>query len=156
MKRLAALALLPLGATLGIGAPLAQTAPAAVEGVTINVKVTDLRNAKGIVRACMTSDEGKFPRCRGVAGAHGATADAAEGTIAFTFKGVKPGRYAIALLHDENENGKADRALGMMPKEGFGFSRDAKVRMGPPSFDEAAITIGAAPVSQTIKMRYML
>jgi uncharacterized protein (DUF2141 family) len=72
MKRLAALALLPLGAALGIGAPLAQTAPAAAEGVTINVKVTDLRNAKGIVRACMTSDEGKFPRCRGVAGAHGA------------------------------------------------------------------------------------
>ncbi|MEL6530372.1 MAG: DUF2141 domain-containing protein, partial [Pseudomonadota bacterium] len=24
---------------------------------------------------------------------------------------------------DENDNGKADRTLGMIPKEGYGFSR---------------------------------
>lgn len=156
MRRRAALALLPLAAAVGAGAPAAQEAPAAAQGATINVTVTDLRNAKGIVRACMTTDKGKFPRCRGVAGAHGATADAEEGTITFTFTGVKPGRYAIALLHDENSNGKADRALGMMPKEGFGFSRDAKVRMGPPKFSDAAFDIGAQDRNLTIRMRYML
>ena len=156
MKRLAALAMLPLAGVHGANAPAGTATPAASEGATISVTVTNLRNAKGIVRACMTTDEDKFPRCRGVAGAHGATADAQEGSIVFTFTGVKPGRYAIALLHDENGNGKADRALGMMPKEGFGFSRDAKVRMGPPKFREAAFDIGQDDRSLTIRMRYML
>ena len=69
---------------------------------------------------------------------------------------MKPGRYAIALLHDENENGKADRALGMMPREGFGFSRDAPVRMGPPKFHDAAFEMVSQDRQMTIKMRYML
>ncbi len=73
-------------------------------------------------------------------------------TIRFT--GVKPGDYAIALLHDENDNGKADRTLGMIPREGYGFSRDAKVRMGPPKFRDAVFTHGAEKQSLAIKMRY--
>ena len=124
-------------------------------GATVTVTVSDVRSNKGVVRACMTADPARFPRCRGVPGAHSAVVRA-QGSLTFTFTGVAPGRYAIALLHDENDNGKADRALGMMPKEGFGFSRDAPVRMGPPSFGDAAITIGTAAAPHRIRMRYML
>lgn len=149
MNRIMVLLALPVATLLG-----GATAPA--DGATITVKVTELRNAKGVVRACMTTDETRFPKCRGVPGAHGATANAHEGSISITFTGVKQGRYAIALLHDENSNGRADRALGMMPKEGFGFSRDAAVRMGPPKFKDAAVDIGAEDRTLTIRMRYML
>jgi uncharacterized protein (DUF2141 family) len=121
----------------------------------VHVDVTELRNAKGVVRACMTHDPGSFPRCRGVDGAYGETVPAAQ-RLTFTFRDVKPGTYAIALLHDENNNGKADRVLGMMPKEGFGFSRDAKVSMGPPKFGSAAFDVDGKPVRQSIRMRYML
>ena len=121
----------------------------------VTIEITDLRSAKGVVRACMTTDPGKFPKCRGVPGAHSAVVPAGK-TAVLTFDGVKPGRYASALLHDENDNGKADRAISMIPKEGFGFSRDANVRMGPPKFDAAAFEVGAVPVRQTIRMRYML
>jgi len=72
------------------------------------------------------------------------------------FRNVAPGTYAIALLHDENGNGRADRALSMIPREGFGFSRDAPVRFGPPSFAAAAMEVGSVAVHQTIRMRYML
>lgn len=144
-------------AALGLllaAAPIA--AEPAQDTVTVTVTVTGLRNADGVVRACMTADEKRFPKCRGVAGAYAAKVDAREGTVTFTFTDVTPGHYAIALLHDENANGKADRALGMMPKEGFGFSRDAPVRMGPPSFKDAAIDIGHTDRHLTIHMRYML
>jgi uncharacterized protein (DUF2141 family) len=124
-------------------------------GVTVTVKVTDIRNAKGVVRACMTTDAKKFPRCQGNPEAHSMVANAATG-VTLTFKGVKPGKYALALLHDENNNGKADRALGMMPKEGYGFSRDAPVRMGPPKFSEAAFDVGSEAQAMTVKMRYWL
>ena len=103
----------------------------------------------------MTPLPERFPRCRGDESAYRTVVPAKE-TLTLTFPAVAPGRYAIALLHDENDNGKADRALGMMPKEGYGFSRDAKVRMGPPKFDEAAFEVGSKPVNQTIRMRYML
>lgn len=124
-------------------------------GSTVTVTANNLRSAEGVVRACMTTNPKRFPKCRGDAAAYSVVVPAGT-TVTFSFKGVKPGRYAIALLHDENDNGKADRALMMMPTEGYGFSRDAKVRMGPPKFDAAAFNVGTANQSQTIKMRYML
>jgi len=137
---------------------LVGTSPAQVpHGVTVRVAVTALRNHDGVVMACMTTDEGHFPRCRGDAASYRAnvSADGAPETLVISFPDVRPGTYAIALLHDENGNGRADKAA-MIPREGFGFSRDARVRMGPPTFDDAAFAVGTQPVQQTIRMRYML
>ena len=147
-----ALALLPLGTALVAATPAGVSRHTA----TITVTATDLRNAKGMVLACLTSEEANFPKCRGVPGVRGAKARAIEGSVKLTFTDVPAGRYAIAILHDENANGKADRMLGMMPKEGFVFSRDAKVRMGPPEFGDAAFDVGTADKSMAIKVRYML
>lgn len=121
----------------------------------VTVTVTGLRSAKGVVRACMTTDSTRFPKCAGDPHSHRIVVPAAT-SLRLTFKGVTPGRYAIALLHDENNNGKADRALGMMPKEGFGFSRDAPVRMAPPKYADAVFSLDGKDAAMTIKMRYML
>ena len=88
-----------------------------------------------------------------------ATGPAPSGTVVvqvsgLRFTGVPPGRYAIALLDDANRNGKADKAL-FLPREGFGFSRNAAVRFGPPKFAAAAFDVGAGEVSVPIRMRYM-
>jgi uncharacterized protein (DUF2141 family) len=123
--------------------------------VDVRVAITSLRSEEGVVRACMTTDPVRFPRCQGDANAYAIVVRASEAT-SLDFPAVRPGTYAIALLHDENDNGRADRALGMMPKEGFGFSRDARVRLGPPAFGDAAFRVDRAPVRQTIRMRYML
>ena len=134
---------------------LAANAPAERAGTDVTISVAELRNTHGTVMACMTANVERFPRCQGDPNSYRAKVPAGRaGSV--EFHGVRPGRYAIALLHDENSNGKADRALSMIPKEGFGFSRDAKVKMGPPSFEDAPISVGGAPVRQTIRMRYML
>ncbi|QFT76452.1 DUF2141 domain-containing protein [Erythrobacter sp. THAF29] len=135
------------------GALTAMAAPVAASEVTITV--TDLRNTKGVVRACMTTKEDIFPKCIKDPASHRTVVPAGE-KVTITFKGVKPGNYAIALLHDENDDGKANRALGMMPKEGYGFSRDAPVRMAPPKFKDAVFEHGEEAQSLTIKMRYFL
>ena len=101
----------------------------------------------------MTTTEQDFPKCK--KSSH-ETVVKANGTVSFTFKDVAPGQYAIALLHDENDNGKMDRVMGMMPKEGYGFSRDAEVKMAPPKFKDAVFRHGEKPQSLTIKMRYFL
>nr|WP_128891373.1 DUF2141 domain-containing protein [Erythrobacter sp. HKB08] len=147
-RRLSQVGLLALAA-------IALPANSAASSSSIKVTVTELRNTKGVVRACLTPDPDDFPKCEKGETAHSVVVPAGE-TVTLTFENVRPGRYAIALLHDENNNNKADRALLMMPKEGFGFSRDAKVRMGPPKFDAAAIDVPAGASRQTIRMRYML
>ncbi|MGX7927638.1 DUF2141 domain-containing protein [Tsuneonella sp. HG094] len=121
----------------------------------VGVSVSGLRSTKGVVRACMTGNAARFPKCAGDPASYRLVVPA-KSAGRLVFKGVTPGRYAIALLHDENDNGKADRALGMMPKEGFGFSRDAPVRMAPPKYADAVFAVEDRDLSLSIKMRYML
>ena len=147
-------ALLALVAAAALGAPAAQLA-ARPAGTQVVIEVTNLRNADGVVRACMTRDSARFPRCQDASQGYRTVVPAGQATT-LRFPNVQPGTYAIALLHDENDNGKADRVLGMMPREGFGFSNDAPVNMGPPAFGDAAIEVGAHELHQSIRMRYML
>jgi uncharacterized protein (DUF2141 family) len=145
-RALAALALSGAAAAL-VGA----TPPAA----HLRVTVTGLRSDSGFVRACLTADPSGFPNCKKGKSERTVTVPAADHLV-LDFGTVAPGRYAISLLHDENGNGKVDRALAMIPREGFGFSRDAPIKMGPPKFSAAAFEIARDDVRQTIRVRYML
>ncbi len=137
-----------------LAAPAAQLS-ARPSGTQVVIEVTNLRSTDGVVRACMTRDSARFPRCQDAAQGYRTVVPAGHAAT-LRFNNVQPGTYAIALLHDENDNGKADRVLGMMPREGFGFSNDAPVNMGPPSFGDAAVRVGSSAMHQTIRMRYML
>ena len=117
------------------------------------VSVSGMRSARGQVLACLTTRAKGFPDCRHDPAAR-KLAVSANGTVTFRFTALPPGRYAVALLDDANGNGKADMAL-FVPREGFGFSRDAAARFGPPKFTAAAFDVGAAPVSIPIRMRYI-
>ena len=118
------------------------------------VTVVDLRSTEGTVLACLTANHGAFPDCGEDQNAQRRVVRA-NSRVTIVFNDVAPGEYAISLLHDENGNGKADTTL-FLPKEGFGFSRDAKARFGPPRFSSAAFRVeNDAPVYQTIRMRYI-
>ncbi len=147
MSRIIAASLIAGTAASGMAAP--------AQASEVEISVTNIRSTKGVVRACLTKQKQSFPNCRKDPNALRVVVPATK-NAKIRFTGVAPGSYAIALLHDENDNGKADRALGMMPKEGFGFSRDAKVRMGPPKYKDAVFEHGTANQAMTIKMRYML
>ncbi len=137
-------------------APIAAAAPATSGATgTVTITVTELRNAKGVVRACMTTRQNIFPKCIKDPTSHRTVVPAGK-TVTIHFDKVKPGEYAIALLHDENNNGKADRVLGMAPKEGYGFSRDAPVNMAPPDWKDAVFTVNGAANKVAIRMRYFL
>ena len=143
------------GAGLAFAAVGATLSAAPAQAGEVVITVTDLRSTKGVVRACMTTREDIFPKCIKDPGSHRTVVPAGD-KVVIRFTGVKPGDYAIALLHDENDNGKADRALGMMPKEGYGFSRDAPVKMAPPKFQDAVFSQGEGTSRLTIRMRYFL
>lgn len=122
---------------------------------TITIDVSGLRNKVGTVYLCMTAKPKVFPRGCDADPDRRVAAIKASDADEVTLRDVAPGRYAIVLLHDENGNKKMDMAL-FLPREGFGFSRDAPVRMSAPKFDAAAFDVTAGkPVHMTMKVRYL-
>lgn len=59
--------------------------------------------------------------------------------ITINLPALDKGRYALALFHDINQNGKLDRNFIGIPKEPYAFSNDARGSFGPPKFDKAAV-----------------
>lgn len=51
-----------------------------------------------------------------------------------TFDSLVKGSYALAIIHDENNNQKLDQGEMGIPVEGYGFSNDARGVFGPPDF----------------------
>lgn len=102
---------------------------------------------------CLTRNAARYPDCRGDAGARTISVPASAPTARVT--GLAPGTWAIAVIHDENGNGRIDTTLGI-PREGVGSSRNAPLRMGPPRFADASFAVGTGSVSQSIRMRYLL
>ena len=66
---------------------------------------------------------------------------------------VPPGSWAVLAYQDENNNGELDRNLIGMPKEPYGFSRDARSKFGPPRFEDAVIELGDAPTVTNVRLR---
>ncbi len=132
---------------------LPRTQPAPVP-TSILVEIDGLRSNHGQIMACMTANPKTFPDCQKDPAARHLTVPAVNGETV-QFKDVVPGRYAIALFHDENGNGRMDKMM-MLPKEGFGFSRDAPLQFGPPRFGAASFQVGSAQLHTAIKVRYIL
>ena len=119
----------------------------------LDVAVDHLRSARGLVRVCLTADPANFPACVDDADAVTLSVPAAERSFSLT--GLAPGDYALAVIHDENGNGKLDTVVGI-PREGYGFSRNAAVRFGPPRFAAARFAVAGRVVTEQVTMRYIL
>lgn len=57
------------------------------------------------------------------------------------FDGLDYGEYAISSFVDENNNGLLDTNFFGIPKEPIAFSKNAKIRFGPPKFKDAKFLI---------------
>ncbi|MGB7325746.1 MAG: DUF2141 domain-containing protein [Rubripirellula sp.] len=68
------------------------------------------------------------------------TAMISEGNarVAVPFELV-PERFAVAIFHDENENGQLDRNRFDVPTERYGFSLNAKGTSAPPTYSNTVV-----------------
>lgn len=86
--------------------------------------------------------------------AYRGTAPARPGMVPIRVAGVVPGTYAVRAYHDENGNHRIDRNMLGIPVEGYGFGNDARPVLAPPSFADAAITVGERGTETTLTLRY--
>ncbi|WP_240334351.1 DUF2141 domain-containing protein [Sphingobium estronivorans] len=128
---------------------LAASAPG---GGVLTIDVGNVRIGKGRVHVDICP-ESRFLKddCP-----YSAEAPARVGATRVTLPSLPAGRYAAQAFLDENGNGKVDRALFGIPREGVGFSNDAKIGFGPPKFAEAAFSHDGGAQTIHFNLRYFL
>jgi len=75
-------------------------------------------------------------------------------TMEHVFDGLQPGRYAVAIIHDENSNKRLDTNFMGIPKEGYGVSNNIVNMFGPPGFDESSFSLKDGVFTTEIKVNY--
>jgi len=134
-----------------LGLPLLAAAGTDARGV-LTIDVGNVRIAKGNVHVDVCP-EAQFLKdnCPWTGNAR-----ARLGDTRVTVANLPAGRYAVQAFLDENGNGEVDRALFGIPKEGVGFSNDAKIRLGPPKFAEAVFAFDGNARTIRLNLRYFM
>lgn len=116
----------------------------------INVKVTNIKNTKGVIRIGIINKAKDFPYDAFI----GKKVPISGDSVNIKFTGLAPGEYAIAVHHDENYNDKLDKNILGVPLEGYCFSNNIKAITAPPKFKYVKFTLDTS-FSQTLKMTYL-
>jgi len=88
---------------------------------SLTVTVNDLRNSNGVVQFTLYNNADAFPDEHYERYFQKLTTRIVNGVAEVTFENLPEGKYAVNILHDEDENGKIKKGL-ILPKEGIGFS----------------------------------
>lgn len=130
-------------ALFGLAAPMASAA-------SLDLTITNVEAATGkVMIAVFDTDEGW--KTSDAVTTTSATAE--TGTLTVAIDGLTPGEIGIKLFHDVDGDGELDTGNFGIPSEPYGFSNDAPVRFGPPSWTAARFVIGADGAAHTIKLR---
>lgn len=144
-------------AALAVAVTASATAgnSAASAGATdLQVQLAGLRSAKGMVLLCLSANPSKFLKCKEDPSAVSRSIPAGSAGR-LDLGAVRPGTYALLVVHDENRNGKFDMMMGI-PREGFGFSNNPAIRPRAPRWEEIKFTVPPGQSVQQVRVRYIL
>ncbi len=120
----------------------------------IHVEILGIRNSVGAVACALFEGPKGFPTefLRFATNIMMVKVRATKATC--DFADIAPGTYALAVIHDENRDGELATNFMGMPKEGYGFSNDAKGTLGAPSFEAASFSYNGQSLNMTIALQY--
>jgi len=132
--------------------PALTFAQAACPG--IHVKILNIRNSTGTVACALYESADGFPNEFLSMATNVMIIKVRKSQARCDFEDIPPGTYAMAVVHDENMNGKLDTNWLGIPTEGYGFSNDAKGILGAPSFSAASFTYDGQNLDLTMSLHY--
>lgn len=118
----------------------------------IHVTIRNLKNSSGNVDCSLFDTPAGFPRDY-LRAAEGRVTRIRGGQARCDFA-VPAGTYAVAVIHDEDSNGKLNTNWLGVPTEGYGFSNDARGTLGPPSFSAASFEYDGGSLDLKINVHY--
>ncbi len=130
--------------------------------IRLTVNVTGIRGSRGSIVVSLFHGGDGFPGdSKKALASHivpltDASATSIQTCLLVVFEGLAPGEYAVALFHDENDNGKLDEHWGI-PNEGFGFSNNPKIRWGAPRYGETkfALSVSEREAKIAVSLKYL-
>jgi uncharacterized protein (DUF2141 family) len=126
-----------------LGMLLGMTSASMSFAADITVEILPLPSNEGMVVVSLFDRAEGFPSAVTYGQRVAASRQVAGQPLRIVFTDLPAGRYAIVAYQDEDGNGKLTTNLMGIPTEAMGFSNKAKASFGPPSFDSAAIKVGA-------------
>ena len=124
-----------------------------IESYSLTLKVEKLRNSKGIVQFSLYNKDGTIPDKKYTQYFRQVTGKISGGSSVVTFEKLPAGRYAVNILHDENQNGKIDKGF-ILPIEGVGFTNYQSIGLANrPDFSKASFEL-KANVTKAVKVIY--
>jgi uncharacterized protein (DUF2141 family) len=141
-----------LVAAVVIAAGAFSVAAEAQQGNTINVVVSGIRDNTGSIRCGLFNSADTWPKDGKEL--QGVEAPIANGQATCTFNNVAPGVYAVAYFKAVPGQTRMKTGLFGMPQDPYGFSRNAPIGMGPPSFNSAAYTYAGGATTWPVTITY--
>ena len=120
----------------------------------LTIDVAGIKNQSGKICATLFSESKGFPS-DSKQSLQSECIEVKETPQKLIFKNLKPGTYAVALIHDANGDGILNSNSFRMPTEGFGFSKNPLVLTGPPKFNDAAVKVEGVNTDIQIKLQYL-
>jgi len=118
------------------------------------VKILNIRNSTGTVACALFESQDGFPTEFMRTATKIMVMRIRDTQARCDFEDIPPGTYALAVVHDENMNGKLDDNWLGIPTEGYGFSNGAKALLGAPSFSAARFPYDGQNLDMTIGLDY--
>jgi uncharacterized protein (DUF2141 family) len=120
----------------------------------LTVEIDGLKNRDGQVCLSVFSSSRGFPN-QDKEAIQSQCTSIADLPVRVTFKDLRPGNYAVAVLHDANADNKANRNFFGVPTEGFGFSRNPAIRTRAPKFGESVFLVAGVNTDVQIQLQYL-
>lgn len=120
----------------------------------IHVKILNIRNSTGTVDCALFESPEGFPRDALRSAKYVMVLKIQETQATCDFEGIPSGTYALAVIHDQNMNGKLDTNILGIPTEGYGFSNNAKATLHAPLFSAASFRYDGGSLNLTISLHY--
>ncbi|WP_026838338.1 DUF2141 domain-containing protein [Gillisia sp. JM1] len=113
---------------------------------SLTIKVENLRNSKGVVQYAIYNKDGSFPDEKYEKYFRKGIAEISKNRSTLTFNDLPAGKYAVSILHDENENGIIDKKfLVPLPNEGVGISNYESIGLfNRPNFSKASFRVDSS------------
>lgn len=120
----------------------------------IRVNILNIRNSTGTVACALFESADGFPTEFLRFATNIMVIKVRDAQARCDFADIAPGAYALAVIHDENMNGKLDTSWLGAPTEGYGFSNDPKALFSAPSFSAARFAYDGRTLDLTISLHY--
>ncbi|MCG6134445.1 MAG: DUF2141 domain-containing protein [Nostoc sp. LLA-1] len=121
---------------------------------SLTVEINGIKNQQGQVCVSIFGSSQGFPNDRD-RGVKRQCTKITDKSLELTFDNLQAGSYAVAVIHDQNNDQTLNRNNLGMPIEGFGFSRNPEVRTSAPKFSDAAFLLAGPNTIIQIQMKYL-